>query len=212
MTDYLAQFTALLAQLQPAEREEVLEFYREYLLDAQLDTYAACVAELGTPKQLARKILADYSIRFNENLDDHQTTHQKSKANIRAIWLIGLALLSTPITIPVAIAVLAVMASLGVVVIALLFTAIAIIVGITVLALTSLTAGIGVFSQSLWTGLFYIGAGLAAIGAELLFFPIVVWVFNLIIQGVATIAKRLYHRFVKRNRAEREGRHHAKNH
>ncbi|MFC6181276.1 DUF1700 domain-containing protein [Lactiplantibacillus daowaiensis] len=212
MTDYLDKFAALLVQLQANERDEVLAFYREYLLDANIQTYEACVAELGTPKQLTRKILADYSIRFNETIGEHPTKHQKSRANMRAIWLIGLALLSTPITIPVALAILAMMAALAILVFAIVIAIIAIIAAITMTALAGLTAGVGVITQSLWTGCFYIGAGLAIIGGELLVFPLVIWFFNLMIQGVATIAQRLYHRFVKRNRAEREGRHHEKNH
>lgn len=211
MTDYLDKFAALLVQLQSDERDEVLEFYREYLLDAGIDSFEGCVAELGTPKQLARKILADYSIRFNENLNEHSTHQQRSKANVRSIWLVGLAILSTPITIPALIAILAVMFALFVAVIAIGFAVLAIIAAVTIMALIAITTGVGLFTQSLWVSLFYLGAGLATIGIELLILPLVVWFVGLLIQGVATITQRLYHRFVKRNRAEIGGRHHEKN-
>ena len=55
-------------------------------------------------------MLADYSIRFNENLNANTSKRQKSQATVRTIWLIVLALLSTPITIPALIAILAVFA------------------------------------------------------------------------------------------------------
>ncbi|BDZ32064.1 DUF1700 domain-containing protein [Lactiplantibacillus sp. WILCCON 0030] len=211
MTNYLDKFEALLVQLNDDERDEVLEFYREYLLDANIQDYDDCVAELGTPKQLARKILADYSIRFNENLTAESTKRQKGQAGVRAIWWVVLALLSTPITIPALIVILAVLFALAAVVFAIAVAVFAIILAATLLALSAITAGVGVFTQSLWTAIFYIGGGLTIIGIELLIFPLVMWFINLIIQGVSTIVQRLYHRFVKRNRAERGGRHHEKN-
>ncbi|MDV0430581.1 DUF1700 domain-containing protein [Lactiplantibacillus sp. DA1] len=210
MNDYLSKFDALLVQLNNDERDEVVEFYREYLLDAAIDSYDDCVAELGTPKQLARKVLADYSIRFNENLNANLSKRQKSQANVRTIWLIVLALLSTPITIPALIAILAVFFALAVTAFAFVIAAGAILVGVTILAFVMLTAGIGIFSQSLWVALFYLGSGLAIIGAELLVLPLFIWMISIILQGIAKIVQNLYHRFVKKNRAERGGRHHAK--
>jgi len=211
MTAYLDQFAALLIQLAADERDEVINFYREYLLDAGIQDYDDCVAELGTPKQLARKVLADYSIRFNENLTEETTKRQKSRAGVRAIWLVVLALLSTPITIPALIVIFAVLVAVAAVVFAIAVTIVALVAAVTMLALSAVTAGIGVFTQSIWVSLFYIGSGLAIIGVELLFLPLVVWFVGLIIQGVSTVVQRLYHRFVKRNRAERGGRHHEEN-
>ncbi|WP_065674881.1 DUF1700 domain-containing protein [Lactiplantibacillus pentosus] len=210
MNDYLSKFEALLVQLTDDERDEVVEFYREYLLDAGIDNYDDCVAELGLPKQLARKVLADYSIRFNENLSANTSKRQKSQANVRTIWLIVLALISTPITIPALIAILAVFFAIAVSAFAVIIAVGAILVAVTLLAFAMLTAGIGVFGQSLWVALFYLGSGLAIIGAELLIMPLFIWLISLIIQGIAKIVQNLYHRFVKKNRAERGGRHHAK--
>ncbi|MCB7139717.1 DUF1700 domain-containing protein [Lactiplantibacillus plantarum] len=210
MNDYLSKFNALLVQLTDDERDEAVEFYREYLLDAAIANYDDCVAELGTPKQLARKVLADYSIRFNENLNANTSKRQKSQATVRTIWLIVLALLSTPITIPALIAILAVFFALAVTVFAFVIAAGAILIGVTILAFAMLTAGIGIFGQSLWVALFYLGSGLVIIGAELLVLPLFIWLISVILQGIAKIVQNLYHRFVKKNRAERGGHHHAK--
>ena len=210
MNDYLSKFNALLVQLTDDERDEVVECYREYLLDAAIANYDDCVAELGTPKQLARKVLADYSIRFNENLNANTSKRQKSQATVRTIWLIVLALLSTPITIPALIVILAVFFALAVTVFAFVIAAGAILIGVTILAFAMLTAGIGIFGQSLWVALFYLGSGLAIISAELLVLPLFIWLISVILQGIAKIVQNLYHRFVKKNRAERGGHHHAK--
>lgn len=210
MDNYLAKFNALLAQLQSDEREEVVEFYREYLLDADIHEYDDCVAELGTPKQLARKVLADYSIRLNENLNGETISKtQRSKAGVRAIWWVILALISTPITIP---ALLVVLLALFVVAV-LAFSAIVVVIALVLtaigLAFSMLVAGVGIITQSVWAACFYIGGGLTIIGLGLLIAPLIIWFINLIIQGTATLVQRLYHRFVKKNRAERGGRHHA---
>ncbi|RRK09920.1 DUF1700 domain-containing protein [Lactiplantibacillus garii] len=211
MNNYLDKFNALLVQLKDTEREEVVEFYREYLLDAQIQEYDECVAELGTPKQLARKVLADYSIKFNEDLNGNTSKTQQSRAGIRTIWWVVLALISTPITIPA----LLVIALALVVIAALAFAAVATVAALifaaTMLAISMLVAGVGVIGQSVWVACFYIGAGLTVLGGELLVAPIVIWFVNLIIQGISILVQRLYHRFVKKNRAERGGRHHAKN-
>lgn len=212
MDNYLDKFTALLAQLTDDERDEVVGFYREYLLDAGIASYDDCVAELGTPRQLARKVLADYSIRLNENLTAETSKKKRSQTSVRTIWLIVLALLSTPITIPALLVVLATLFAIAVVVISIFFTVIALIIGCTLLALALITASIGVFSQSIWVACFYLGSGLILLGGELLITPLIIWLLNLIIQGTTVLTQRLYHRFVKQNRAERGGRHNAQKH
>lgn len=209
MDNYLTKFTALLAQLQDTERDEVVEFYREYLLDANITEYDDCVAELGTPKQLARKVLADYSIRFNENLTGNTPKTQQSKSGVRTIWWIILALLSTPITIPALFLLLIALIVIAALAFAALATVIALAVTAVILAVSMLAAGIGVITQSFWVACFYIGCGLAVIGAALLIAPLVIWFVNLIIQGTTKLVQQLYHRFVKKNRAEKGGRHHA---
>ena len=67
MDKYIAEFKSYLNQLSDSEYHEVVSFYTEYLQDGGFDTYEASVAELGSPKQLARKVLADYSIRLLES-------------------------------------------------------------------------------------------------------------------------------------------------
>ena len=68
MENYLAELEQLLHQLHHSDKEEAMNFYREYVMDADLVTYEQCISELGTPKQLSRKILADYSIKADEKL------------------------------------------------------------------------------------------------------------------------------------------------
>ena len=52
---YMAELAGYLSSLDPEERQDVLEFYREYLLDAKLYSQSQIETELGTAKQLAHK-------------------------------------------------------------------------------------------------------------------------------------------------------------
>ena len=63
---YIAELATHLGPLSQADRDDALEFYDEYIADAQLSTVAAIEDKLGTAKQLSHQILADYSIKSNE--------------------------------------------------------------------------------------------------------------------------------------------------
>ena len=49
MENYLAELEQLLHQLHHSDKEEAMNFYREYVMDADLVTYEQCISELGTP-------------------------------------------------------------------------------------------------------------------------------------------------------------------
>lgn len=56
-TDYMKSLERLLAALPETERRDALNYYEEYFDDAGADNEAATIAELGTPEEVAQKIL-----------------------------------------------------------------------------------------------------------------------------------------------------------
>ena len=105
---YIDEFEIYLHQLDAKEKQDVLEFYREYIIDANLQTSDAIINELGTPKHLARKVLADYSIKMSEenyqNVQEGEiTSNQRFSRNLKMIGLVILALMASPVAIIVAI-------------------------------------------------------------------------------------------------------------
>ncbi|KAF0339544.1 DUF1700 domain-containing protein [Pediococcus acidilactici] len=70
MHEYIDELKSHLTELTAEEQLDVINFYTEYLADAGIETYAAAVDKLGTPVQLARKVLADYSIKASQTMDD----------------------------------------------------------------------------------------------------------------------------------------------
>ncbi|AKP67130.1 DUF1700 domain-containing protein [Companilactobacillus ginsenosidimutans] len=199
---YIDELQGFLKPLNAAERDDVLEFYREYIIDAKLDTNDKIINELGSPKHLARRVLADYSIKMSEQnyqeIDDGKISdNEKMKKNAGMIWIIILALLASPIAIPVAIAlILAVVLFVG---LAVTFTLLFIfLVALSVVGgIGAIVVGIAVIFQSFTTTLFYVGAGLAILGVDLILIPLIIsfcrWVWDVIVMFFRWIGKKLIH-------------------
>jgi len=199
---YLEEFKIYLHQLSEEEKDDVIEFYKEYMADAKLTTSDAIINELGTPKYLARKVLADYSIKMSEenyqNVDDGKiTNNQRFQKNLAMIGLVLLALLASPIAIPIAIVVI-----LGLVMIfglafffVLLFlflVAMSVVGGIGAIFI-----GLSVIFQSFGTTIFYVGAGLIILGIDFFLIPIVIalfkWFFSVVVIFFRWLGKKLLH-------------------
>ena len=204
MNDYIQTLQRLLMQLTTAEQQDVVEYYREYLEDAGVTTYQGAVDLLGTPQKVARKALADYSIKMSDRAADLGTTptgKQGTKENVRMIWLIILALLSSPITVPIVLVLIAmVVAGAGV-----FFGLVAAAVG---LLLAGLVGGVVVFAVGLLmlfsvpaTGIFYLGLGLIMLGVSWLLTRVAIWLGSLLIRGLAQVAKWAYDRWMPQSKA-----------
>ncbi|KRM99368.1 DUF1700 domain-containing protein [Loigolactobacillus rennini] len=183
---YLDKFAHLLKELSPDELNDVLEYYQEYILDAGLPDYTAVVQQLGTPQQLARKTLADYSIQRT------QVSKASPRHNAHLIWLILLALFASPIALPLAAVVLAFLVAGIAVVIAIIFTAIMLVAALFLAGGFLLIAGIAVLFQSFITGIFYIGTGLIGLGAGALGLLFSYLIVKLLLQWGAALIKHIY--------------------
>lgn len=207
MNDYIKEVDRLIGQLTTGEQQDVVEYYREYLLDAGIETYQQAVDELGTPRSLARKVLADYSIRLSEQSQQasgsSRTAAQAAKGNVKTVWLIILALLSTPVTIPILIVVVALLFAMVAVLGSLIVAAFAIFLSIVALGVVAVVIGLWVIWQTPWTGLFYLGMGLLALGGSLLAWLILKWIGSKVVWALSWAAQGIYRRFIPRSRAER---------
>lgn len=200
VNEYIDELKVYLHPLDESEQNDVLEFYREYLIDANLTTTDAIVNELGLPKKLARKVLADYSIKMSEDnyqhVDNgHITDNERFKKNLGMIGLVLLALMASPIAIPVAIALVLALVSffgLGILFILLFLFLLALSV---ILGIGSIFIGISVIFESLATSVFYIGGGLIILGLNFFIIPIVIavvrWVFDLVVIFFRWLGKKL---------------------
>jgi len=206
MNDYIQAVQKLLGQLTTAEQQDVIEYYQEYLMDAGIETYEQAVDELGTPRSLARKVLADYSIRSSSQESQSiksRSDIQATKNNVKTVWLIILALLSTPVTIPILIVIGALFVAFAAVIFSLVVAAFAVFLSIIAVGVLGVVVGVTTFFQAPWTGVFYLGMGLAALGASWIGWLIVKWFGSKVIWALSWAAKKIYNRFIPRSRAER---------
>lgn len=204
MNDYIQTLQRLLMQLTTAEQQDVVEYYREYLEDAGVTTYQGAVDLLGTPQKVARKALADYSIKMSDRAADLGTTptgKQGTKENVRMIWLIILALLSSPITVPIVLVLIAMVIAVAGVFFGLVAAAVGLLLAGLVGGVVVLGVGLLMLFSVPATGIFYLGLGLIMLGVSWLLTRVAIWLGSLLIRGLAQVAKWAYDRWMPRSKA-----------
>lgn len=197
---YIDEFKIYLHQLSESEQNDVVEFYQEYLTDAKLTSSDAIINKLGTPKNLARKVLADYSIKMSEENYQHVndgrlTNNERFKKNIAMIGLVILALMASPIALPIAFVVILMLAltvALGIfLVLSFLFLVAASVIG----GIGAIFMGFSVIFQSFATTVFYLGVGLVILGIDFFLIPIIIalfkWFFSVIVIFFRWLGKKL---------------------
>lgn len=197
----------LAGHLTAAEIDDVVEFYAEYLQDAGLVTKAEVEARLGNPKQLTHKVLADYSINpeesnfasgSNDQAVKEKIQKQGGRSNVALIWIIILAIASTPLTLPLAFAFLAVLLA-GVLTLGALLVAAVMMVGAAiVLSLVAIYIGIMMLMTDANVALFYLGAGVTGLGALFIGIPIVISVLRWAVAMIAIAISWLYRKITKK--------------
>ncbi|MBU7568818.1 DUF1700 domain-containing protein [Weissella hellenica] len=196
---YFAQVKNYLQQLTPSEQADVIQFYQEYAVDAQLSG-TRLMSELGTPKQLAQRILVDYSLRVadEEELpldDDTRQGHQNwVKQELKLISTVLEGLLSSIVWLPAMLLIL-------VCLFATIIIAVIVIVVLIYYLLTGvfqIIGGLAVLPSNWATGLYQGGIGLIIVGLQLVAWPlgaaIIRSVFQMLMQFVKYIGRKFSHK------------------
>lgn len=177
--EFLAGLKKALRRLPPADAEDAMEYYREYLEDAGPENEAAALTAWGSPERVAAQISAEYAMR---RVDEQPS----AKKGLSTAWVVILAIFASPLAIPLA-AVLACLMLVLVLVLASLIAALGII------SVSLAAGGVMTFVMSLFllfsnfkTAVFYLGAGLFLTGTGVLLAPPAVWLSR---KGFGLIAK-----------------------
>lgn len=194
---YIAELATCLGALSKEERNDALEFYDEYIADAELSTRAAIEGKLGTPHQLSRQILADYSIKTNEH-DSKDGHPASSHSNWRVFWWVIAAILTSPLLFGVGIAALGLLITVAAVAFGFVMLIIAVILALVMVAGSGLYTGIYLLASQPFVGLFYLGIGLTLVGLFLVCLPLSAWLIRWISQWVANLSKYLYRKLQER--------------
>lgn len=193
--EYLQELSANLYQLNQADRQDALQFYEEYINDAGYSSKQEIESNLGTPKQLGRKILAEYSLKQDEqDLSNSLTT----KRSIKTAWLVVLALLATPATLIIGVILLGVLMTVTFVLLGLLFGALGLFLAAVFLTMVTLYVGIVLLFSNFVVGMFYLSIGLLGLGAIMIIIPIVSSIGRLIAIIVTRLTRVVFNFFKRR--------------
>lgn len=160
--DYLAKLDKYLRKLPKEDYQEAMDYFREYFEEAGPENETQVIAELGTPKEAARDII---SRLLDEKIIDQE---KRPKSRVSVVWLAILAILATPVALPLALV-------LFLAVITILALGVAAIAVVLSLGVAFLTSGIYMLFDS-WSYLnisfsataLSFGLGLLALGLSLL--------------------------------------------
>ncbi|AWN32770.1 MULTISPECIES: DUF1700 domain-containing protein [Lactobacillus] len=194
--DYISELEQNLVDLPAKDREDVVEFYREFLLDGDFVRRSTIDTELGTPKQLAINIMADYSTKE----DSAPAKPETPKSNLKASWYILLGICAAPIGIPLILAILFVIFFLLAVFFGLFFALVAFLFKFFVGGGLNFLRSLALLFTSNWpTGCIYLGKSLICIGVILLLLPFIVKLGQILIAKCTQIIRNLGKNLLKKN-------------
>ena len=194
--DYISELEQNLVDLPEKDREDVVEFYREFLLDGDFVRRSTIDTELGTPKQLAINIMADYSTKE----DSAPAKPETPKSNLKASWYILLGICAAPIGIPLILAILFVIFFLLAVFFGLFFAFVAFLFKFFVGGGLNFLRSLALLFTSNWpTGCIYLGKSLICIGVILLLLPFIVKLGQILIAKCTQIIRNLGKNLLKKN-------------
>lgn len=164
------------------EYNNVMQYYSEYFADAGVEKELEVMEELGSPQELAQKIIAEYRGKLPE--DQIPVASDKKKLSIG--WVIFIAIVGAPlwialfgIGIGVIVSIFAVLVSFGAVALAGAFTSVFFIIG-----------GIVLLFSNLGTGLLTIGAGFIMAAVGIGFMMLTVLITNLFMKLINLIFQK----------------------
>ncbi|MGR3741218.1 DUF1700 domain-containing protein [Companilactobacillus sp. DQM5] len=192
---YIEELRLNITSLNEDEQKDILEFYKEFILDSKLNTPDAIVAELGTPKKLARKILADYSVIDNDEVKTVKNEKPKKNNQMKIVWIIILGLLAIPTAIPAGLGLLAILIGFFAIVFGLFIGFLGLIFGLIVGGIWILTKGATVLFITWSVGLFYLGIGIGTLILGLMIAPGAYYIIKILVDAVTSFAKYVGKKF-----------------
>ena len=152
--DFLRLLERALSQLSEEERQKNLEYYSE-LLDDMMEE--GMTAKLGSPNQIAQSILQEMP------LGKLVSTRMKPRSGWTPLAIV-LAVVGSPVWVPLLLAGVAVVLVLFVSIWALGFAAVAVVIALAVAVVAAPIIAIRVAVLTLPVGLMLLGAGLVLLG------------------------------------------------
>ena len=165
--EYMAKLQKYLRKLPKQDYEDAIEYFNEYFSDTDEEGQQKLMEELGTPKEAAADLMCNL---LDRKLQEQDTDIEEKKSKKGIITLSVLAILSTPVTVPLFIALLAVLFAVAICVVCVIFSDFIAAVGVLLIGGKLLLRGLVSFPYSLSGALTVTGCGLFGIGCAILLY------------------------------------------
>lgn len=165
--EYMAKLQKYLRKLPKQDYEDAIEYFNEYFSDTDEEGQQKLMEELGTPKEAAADLMCNL---LDRKLQEQDTDIEEKKSKKGIITLSVLAILSTPVTVPLFIALLAVLFAVTICVVCVIFSDFIAAFGVLLIGGKLLLRGLVSFPYSLSGALTVTGCGLFGIGCAILLY------------------------------------------
>ena len=184
-TEYIAKLTKYLRKLPQKDYEEALEYFMEYFEEAGPENEAQVIAELGTPKEAAHEVISH--LLEEKIVEDKSSLRNKTTI----LWIAILAVLASPVALPILLFFLAMLLTLLVVIFAVIVTALALTFALLISGVYTFFTSFSLLNISLASTLFGGGLGLLMFGGALLLLLISFEICKLIVKLITLLIKWL---------------------
>lgn len=191
---FLKTLRGKLQRLPAHEIDTALAYYEEYFDEAGEENEQKVIQQLGSPSHVASQIMADYALK------DLEVTSTSTKKNMSAIWIIILAILSAPLSLPLLAVAIALIFSFGAVIFSVIIAIIATLLGIFFGGIAALILGFFILTQDWPTALLFMGVGFIVTGFGTLLFPIVARLIKTIVVVCVEALGKLFHKMTKKQK------------
>jgi len=209
--EYLAELKAHLASLPAEERDGAIKYYQEFFEDAGAENEQKVIEELGDPKSLAEKIISEineggaasskyvpaspgYAGNGGKNFEEKP----KRNENTKILIIILLAIIFSPLLVPLAGVILGLVAGLFGLLIGFFALCGGAVVGLIAGGIAAVVMGIGLLCSGQIMGLLAGGIGLIMLAVGVLLIIPFVWlcanVFPPLFRGLVNLISKPFHR------------------
>lgn len=193
---YMSKLQKYLRKLPKQDYEDAIEYFNEYFSDADEEGQQKLMKELGTPKEAAAELMGNL---LDRKLKE-EGEEKKDKKGIAAITI--LAILSTPVTIPLLVAMLAVLFAAVITVACVILSDFIAAFGILLIGGKLLLRGIVSFPYSISGALTITGCALLGIGCAILLYILGIYLCKWTGMLLVKLAQKL---------VRKRGKHHEEN-
>ncbi len=160
--EYMKLLSRRLRRLPREDYDRAVEYFEEYFAEAGPENEEKAIKDLGTPEEAAKELIMDLA---EQNAKEPPKT---VRHGMSAVWVGILGICAAPVAVPIALALVVVIATLLIALATVLLSILIAAVCITAAGIISFAAGVALLFQSFPDALCNIGLGITVLGVGIL--------------------------------------------